>query len=91
MDFPSPPIYPVHPLGSGVNIGWYGDRFPSSAPWVGMDIWLARVTLQTEVNGSLAVVLVLRPEEGPKALEGSILEFRKVGGKLTIETVFDDN
>jgi hypothetical protein len=56
-----------------------------------VDNWLARVTLQTEVNGSLAATLVLRPEEGPGALEGSLLEFRKVGGRLTIETVFDDN
>jgi hypothetical protein len=70
--------------------GWYGEYFPSSGPWVDVDRWLVRMTLQTEVEGSLAVKMVQRPEEEP-VWEESLPEFRKAGGKLTIETVVDDD
>ena len=66
--------------------GWYGGCFPSSGPWVDVDKWLARMALQTEVKGSLTVVLVQRLEEVPGVLEGSLPEFRKAGGELKIET-----
>jgi hypothetical protein len=68
--------------------GWYGKRFPSSGPWVDIDKWLARMTLQAEVKGSLVVIMVQRPEDWP-VWEGSLPEFRKSGGELTIETVVD--
>jgi hypothetical protein len=51
-----------------------------------VDKWLARTTLQTEVKGSLTVVLAQKPEEGPGFWEGSLPEFRKAGGELRIET-----
>jgi hypothetical protein len=66
--------------------GWYGERFPSSGPWVDVDKWLAQMTLQTEVKGNLTVVLVQRLDEGPGVWEGSLPEFRKAGGELKIET-----
>jgi hypothetical protein len=65
--------------------GWYGERFPSSGPWVDVDRWLAKMALQTEARGGLAVVMTQQSEGGP-AWEGSLPEFRKAGGKLKIET-----
>ena len=60
---------------------WYGEYFPSSDPWVEVDKWLAKMALQTEVKGSLTMILAQQREDGT-ALEGYFPEFRKAGGEL---------
>ena len=56
--------------------------------WNEVDEWLARMVVQTEVEGSLTVILEQRPEDEP-VLEECLPEFRKAGGEVRIKVTAD--
>ncbi|KAF9648587.1 hypothetical protein BDM02DRAFT_3115208 [Thelephora ganbajun] len=61
------------------------EDIPTSHLWNNVDKWLARLATHAKVKGGLTVVLALWPERNLK-WEECLLEFRKAGGELKIET-----